>query len=86
MGSERGIRDREALAGEHTLAELAVKHDIHPTLVQQWKRHARERLPELFSGHATAHQHSREAEIKVLQAKVGELTLEKEFLANAFGR
>ena len=76
----------EALAGEHTLAELATKHDIHPNLVQQWKRHARESLPELFSGHATAHQHSREAEIKVLQAKVGELTIEKDFLAKAFGR
>ena len=76
----------EALAGEHTLAELATKHDIHPNLVQQWKRHARECLPDLFSGHATAHQHSREAEIKVLQAKVGELTIEKDFLANAFGR
>ena len=76
----------EALAGEHTLADLAAKHDIHPNLVQQWKRHARESLPDLFSGHAAAYQHSREAEIKVLQAKIGELTIEKDFLVKAFGR
>jgi transposase len=76
----------EALAGELTLAELAAKHDIHPNLVQQWKRHARQSMPDLFSGKVAAHQTSREAEIKVLQAKVGELTIEKDFLAKAFGR
>jgi transposase len=76
----------EALSGELTLAELAAKHDIHPNLIQQWRQHAKESMPDLFSGKATAHQTSREAEIRVLQAKVGELTIEKDFLAKAFGR
>ena len=76
----------EALAGELTLAEIAAKHDIHPNLVQQWKRHARENLGDLFSGKAGEHQRSREAEIKALHAKIGELTVEKDFLAKAFGR
>ena len=76
----------EALAGELTLTEIAAKHDIHPNLVQQWRQHARENLRELFSGKAAAHQQSREAEIKVLHAKIGELTVEKDFLAKAFGR
>ncbi len=76
----------EALAGELTLAEIAAKHDIHPNLIQQWKRHARESMPDLFSGKAAAQQSSREAEIKALHAKIGELTIEKDFLAKAFGR
>jgi transposase len=76
----------EALAGELTLAEIAAKHDIHPNLVQQWRRHAKESLPDLFSGKTAAHQSSREAEIKALHAKIGELTVEKDFLAKAFGR
>jgi transposase len=76
----------DALAGEHTLAELAAKYDIHPNLVQQWKRQAKSGMPDLFSGKATAHQNSREAEIRTLQAKVGELTIEKDFLAKAFDR
>ena len=76
----------EALSGELTLAELAAKHDVHPNLIQQWRQHAKESMPDLFSGKATAHQTSREAEIRVLQAKVGELTIEKDFLAKAFGR
>ena len=76
----------EALAGELTLAEIAAKHDIHPNLVQQWKRHAKESMADVFSGKANAHQQSREAEIKALHAKIGELTVEKDFLAKAFGR
>ena len=76
----------EALAGELTLTEIAAKHDIHPNLVQQWRRHAKESMPDLFSGKAAAHQKSREAEIKELHAKIGELTVEKDFLAKAFGR
>ncbi len=76
----------EALAGEHTLSELAAKHDVHPNVIQQWRRHARESMPDLFSGKAAAHQTSREAEVKALHAKIGELTIEKDFLAKAFGR
>jgi len=75
----------EALAGELTLSELAAKHDVHPNVIQQWRRHAKEGMPDLFSGKAAAH-HSREAEIKDLRAKIGELTIEKDFLAKAFGR
>ena len=76
----------EALAGEYTLAELAAKHDIHPNLIQQWKRQAKENLPDVFSGKAAAHKTSREAEVRELHAKIGQLTVEKDFLAKAFGR
>ena len=76
----------EALSGEHTLSELAAKHDIHPNVVQQWKRQAKEAMPDVFSGKASAHATSRESEIKELHAKIGQLTIEKDFLAKAFGR
>ena len=76
----------EALSGEYTLAEIATKHDIHPNLVQQWRRQAKDNLADLFSGKAAAHQQSRDAEVKALHAKIGELTVEKDFLAKAFGR
>lgn len=76
----------EALSGEHTLAALATKHDIHPNLIQQWKRQAKEALPEIFAGKASSHQVSREAEIRELHAKIGQLTVEKDFLSKAFGR
>ncbi len=76
----------EALAGEHTLSELAAKHDIHPNVIQQWKRQAKEGMPDIFSGKVSAPATSREYEIKELHAKIGQLTIEKDFLAKAFGR
>ena len=76
----------EALAGELTLAELAGKHDVHPNVIQQWKRQAKEGLPDVFSGKASAHTTSREAEVKELHARIGQLTIEKDFLSKAFGR
>ncbi len=76
----------EALVGEHTLAELAAKHDIHPNLIQQWKRQAKENLADVFSGKASAHKTSREAEIRELHAKIGLITVVKDFWSKAFGR
>ena len=32
----------EALVGDKTLAELAAKHDVHPNMITQWKRRARQ--------------------------------------------
>ena len=40
----------------------------------------------MFSGKATSYKTSREAEVKELHAKIGQLTVEKDFLAKAFGR
>jgi transposase len=77
----------EALRGERTLSELAATYEIHPTLITKWKRQAVEGLPEIFCAgarHDTDAAH--EAEIKVLHAKIGQLTVEKDFLGKAFGR
>jgi transposase len=76
----------EALVGDRTLAELAAKHNVHPNMISAWKRLARERLPDLFSKKAERGDASREAEIKELHEKIGRLTVEKDFLAKAFGR
>ena len=76
----------EALVGDKTLAELAAKHDVHPNMIAQWKRQAKESLPDLFSKKAKRSDAAREAEIKELHAKIGQLTVERDFLEKAFGR
>lgn len=76
----------EALSGAHTMSELSAKHGVHPNMISQWKRRVHESLPELFSRKGTAGDGSREAEIKELHAKIGQLTVEKDFLTRAFGR
>jgi len=76
----------EALTGAQTMAELSAKHGIHPNMIAQWKGRVQEGLPELFSRKGSSGDDSKEAEIKELHAKIGQLTVEKDFLSRAFGR
>ena len=76
----------EALVGDKTMAELAAKHDVHPNMIALWKRQARENLPDLFSKKGARSEAAREAELKALHAKIGQLTVENDFLSKAFGR
>ncbi len=76
----------EALRGDQTLAELAARHKVHPNLIAKWKRQAGEGMVEVFSGRPARRDGAHEAEVKELHAKIGELTIEKDFLSKAFGR
>lgn len=76
----------EALKGEQTLSELAVRYEIHPNMIAQWKRQAAEGLVEVFSGKGGRSEVAGEAQIKELHAKIGQLTIERDFLARASGR
>ena len=76
----------EALSGAYTMSDLSAKHGVHPNMISQWKRRVQESLPELFSLKAASRDGSREAEIRELHAKIGQLTVEKDFLSRAFGR
>ena len=60
----------EALVGDQTLAEVAAKHDRANPL-----RQAKDRLLEVFAKKAS----DREAEVNALHAKIGQLTVEKDF-------
>jgi len=76
----------EALRGEQTVHELAARFEIHPNMVSQWKRQAAERMAELFATKSGRDTVASEAEIKDLHAKIGQLTVERDFLAKAFGK
>ena len=76
----------EALVGDQTLADLAAKHDVHPNMIAQWKRQAKQSLPAAFGRKASRGSTDRDAEVKELHAKIGQLTVENDFLSKAFGR
>jgi transposase len=76
----------EALRGELTAAQLATRHGIHPTMVNEWKRQAQTGLAFLFSGRAEAKEAAREGELDRLHAKIGQLVVERDFLAKVSGR
>ena len=76
-----------AIRGDGTIAELAARYQVHPNVIGNWKRTALERLKTTFAGGgAVRADRGREEEITRLQAKIGELVVERDFLAKAFDR
>ena len=76
----------EAIRGELTVAELVAKHGVHQTLINSWKRQALEGMSGIFSGKAEAKAAEKDGEIEKLHAKIGQLVVERDFLAKASGR
>ena len=73
-----------AVKGEKTLAELAQQFDIHPNQITQWKAQLLDGAAGLFGSESRSD--SQGPALTVLHAKIGELTLENDFLAGALGR
>ena len=76
----------EAIRGEATIAELVSRHGVHQTLINAWKRQAVEGMAGVFAGKAEAATAEREGELEKLHAKIGQLLVERDFLAKASGR
>ena len=76
----------EVLRGELTVSQLATKHGVHQTLIGDWKRQAMDGLTAVFSNKADAKEGMREEDVEKLHAKIGQLVVERDFLAKASGR
>ena len=76
----------DAIKGEQTLAELAARYSLHPNMITNWKRQAIDNMAETFSSKSERNKKVDEAQLKDLHAKIGQLTVERDFLAKAFGR
>lgn len=74
----------EALADDKTIAEVAQKHDVHPNQVTEWRRQLMERAAGVFGG-AVAPE-APPVDLKALHTKIGQLTLEKDFLEGALSK
>ena len=75
-----------ALKGEKTLAELAQIYDVHPNQITIWKAQLAEGAAGLFGGTPTSGEPAPVVDLKSLHAKIGELTLENDFLSGALSK
>ena len=85
-GTAIGDEGLEAIKGHHTVAELATRHELHPTQITAWKREAIEKLAKVFDDKGAEVQANRDAEVTKLHAKIGQLVVERDFMAKAFDR
>jgi transposase-like protein len=73
-----------ALKGDKTLAELAEQYDVHANQITQWKTQLLDRAIGVFL--TLAERREVGPSVKDMQAKIGQLALENDFLVGALGR
>jgi transposase len=74
-----------ALRGDRTLAELAEQFGVQPNQILDWKKRLLADAQQLFQNGSRAGKDP-QAEIKELQAEIGELTMERDFFSERLGR
>ena len=75
----------EAAKEEKTLAELAQQYSVHVKQISAWKQQLLKQVSEVFESSADK-KRDFEAEVKELHAKIGELTMERDFLSSRLER
>jgi transposase-like protein len=75
-----------AIKGEKMLADLAQQFDVHPNQITQWKSQLQEGAAAVFGSDTRSDPDVPRIDIKSLHAKIGELTLENDFLEGALGK
>ena len=76
----------EALKGDQTVAEIAAKHGIHPTLVNEWKRTLTQGATGIFERGASRTEKKTEALTDELYKHIGQQKVQIDFLSRALGK
>ena len=75
-----------AVKGEKTLAELAQHFDVHPNQITTWKAQLEGGAADVFGPGGGSGAAAPAVDVKSLHAKIGELTLENDFLESALNK
>ena len=72
-----------ALVGDKTLAELSQQFEVHPNQITQWRKQLNDQAADVFDNGKTSEP---SVDLKTLHAKIGQLTLENDFLEGALSK
>lgn len=75
----------EAIRGEKTMTEIAAKYGVHPNQILRWKKQLEENAINVFGANEKLMQ-TTEKTVEQLHVKIGQLTMERDFLSKALGK
>ena len=75
-----------AIKGDRTLAQLAEQFDVHPNQITSWKAQLEGGAADVFGPGSGSRVAEPAIDVKSLHAKIGELTLENDFLEGALNK
>ena len=84
--SKRTRRTLEALREQATVADLAQRYEVHANQIYAWKKQLLDQAARAFDSGTGDGAADRERELEKLHAKIGQLIVERDFLAKRSGR
>jgi transposase len=76
----------DALKERETLADLSVRHELHPTMISKWKQEFLDLADQVFEKKPGTGREEPVDNVDALYSKIGQLEMENDFLKKSLKR